>query len=60
MIRDDNVIERKSFQLLEKAIRHEATDIHLGRELPLIVGCAKCAGHRHPSELIGKTLQRVI
>ena len=29
MIRDDNVIERKSFQLLEKAIRHEATDIHL-------------------------------
>lgn len=29
MIRDDNVIELKSFQLLEKAIRHEATDIHL-------------------------------
>ncbi|MBE1553757.1 competence type IV pilus ATPase ComGA [Sporosarcina limicola] len=29
MVNQDNIIEQKSFQLLEKAIRHEATDIHL-------------------------------
>ncbi|WP_342511364.1 competence type IV pilus ATPase ComGA [Sporosarcina sp. FSL K6-1522] len=29
MVRHDNVIERKCFQLLEKAISYEATDIHL-------------------------------
>lgn len=29
MIRNDNVVEQKSFQLLEKAIKYEASDIHL-------------------------------
>ena len=29
MIRNENVVEQKSFQLLEKAIKYEATDIHL-------------------------------
>ncbi len=29
MIRNDNIVEQKSFQLLEKAILYEATDIHL-------------------------------
>ena len=29
MSKNDNIIEQKSFQLLEKAIKYEATDIHL-------------------------------
>ena len=29
MMSTENIIERKSFQLIEKAIMHEATDIHL-------------------------------
>ena len=35
MIRKGNVVEQKSFQLLEKAIEYEATDIHL---VPMIEG----------------------
>ena len=29
MIKNENVVEQKSFQLLEKAIKYDATDIHL-------------------------------